>query len=229
LKVSINLTSNDKKLKGKLDNLLQRQIPFAMSKSLNKLTEDIRDKDLARVYGRAFEKRNESFFRLTHDIRRSTKSQWKRLGAVISAIQPGEDATRLGMSGRPKRVDTSFMNLHVKGGLRKPKKAKLAVPVTIGSPNAIYPITRNKRSGKVTKSRKASTLYPQQRTFMAKNVLMVRTGKRTKKAAYHFQPSVRITRKYSPVQAVQSGLRTRATQAIRIGFTQALRSAKIRL
>lgn len=227
--MKINLTSNDKRINKKLGELMAKQIPFAMSKALNDLTLDIRDKDLSRVYGQTFQKRNERFFRLTHDIRRSTKGQWKRMGAVVSAIQPGEAPTRMGMSGRPKAVDTSFMGLHVKGGVRKPKKAKMSVPVTTGNPSPAYQIKRSKKTGRVSKARKASTLYPQDRTFMRKNVLMVRTGKRTVKAAYHFQPSVKIQRKYSPMQAVKSGVRTRANKRIMGGFVAAFRSARISL
>lgn len=226
--MKIVLTSDDKRISKKLNDLMVRQIPFAMSKALNNLTHDIRDKDLSRVYGKTFEVRNQRFFRLTHDVRQSRKSQWQRMGAVVSAIQPGEAPTRMGMSGRPKKVDTSFMKLHVKGGTRLPKKSKLSVPVTTSEPSAIFPIKRSTKTGKVSKARKASTLYPQKRTFMRKNVLMVRTGKDTVKAAYHFEPSVQIKRKYSPLAAVKSGIRTRANQAITRGFVEAMRSARIR-
>jgi len=232
--LKIVLNADTKKLEGKLKELMQDQLPFIMSATLNVLTSDIRDKDLSRPYNQAFEKRNNQFFKLTHDIRNSSKYQWSRYGAVISAIQPAELPSTLGMTGRPKNTDTSFMDLHVKGGIRKPLRVKKAVPITEEKyGHKPLGITRSKRSGKVTKSKKASTLYPQNRTFLVgtgdNTVMLVRTGKRTLKAAYNLRSSVKNEKKYGPLATVRAGVRTRANQALTRGVVKAFRNARLAL
>ena len=235
--MKIILSTDSKKLEGKLNELMVKQLPFALSAALNVLTSDIRDKDLGRLYGNVFERRNNQFFKLTHDIRNSSKRQWSRYGAVISSIQPAEERSTLGMTGRAKKTDTSFMNLHVTGGTRRPLRKKKAVPITNSKyGNEPLGITRSKKTGKVTNARKASTLYNKPRSFMVgkgdNSVLMVRVGRgkgSKTKAAYNFRSSVENDKKYSPLARVRSGMRTRANQAITRGVVKAFSSARLRL
>ena len=215
----------DKKTREALSNMLERQVPFAASLALNRTITKVRDDELMRAYDRVFNMRNKQFFKLTHTIFNSSAKTFRQSGYVRAAIQRNEMPALAGTKkGRTKtsiegplpegkrRVDTSFMEFHVSGGIRKPLRSKVAVPITKGK-TPPFKITRTK-TGKVVKAKQAKTLYPQERTFVqgkksGKSVLMVRTGRRTVKAAYHFQSQVKNRRKYNPVNAVLSGFNNR--------------------
>ena len=203
--------SKDKKLIKFFEQTINRKMPFIASRALNRTTAQMRNDYLRKEYGSVFDKRNEQFFKLTHTIANSSSRTMKENGVLRSAILRNEvPAPAFTVKGRTKtsvegpltkrRVDTSFMEFHASGGTRRPLRTKKAVPMTVGG----YKITRSKRTGKVSKAKEAKTLYPQDNTFVrkskksGKSVLFVRTGKRTVKPAYHFQPSVVNTKKYNP-------------------------------
>jgi len=210
----ISVKADDKRLQGKIDNMVNKQIMFAASVGLSEATTKARDTNLKDAYEKTFKMRDKQFFKLTHAVARSSIGDAKRSFIATTAIK-GADAPRIagtvGGSTR-KAVDTSFMNFHVTGGTRRALKTKKAVPITKGVTPPLK-ITRTK-TGKVTKAKKASTLYPKDTTFVkgaksGNSTLMVRTGKRTIRAAYTLTPEVKNRKKYNPLRAVRKGVLTR--------------------
>lgn len=230
----IKFTASDKALQGKLDDFVSRQVPFALSDALSNALTKTRDNELRRSYKNTFKMRDKQFFKLTHAVARSNISFTKRTGIAVAAIKRA-DAPRIpGTVGGTTRkpVDTSFMEMHVKGGRRRALRTKKAVPITKGRTPALG-ITRTK-TGKVTKAKKAKTLYSQDRSFVVgdknhNSILMVRTGKKTIKAAYLFTPSVKNDPKYGPLAAVARGLRTRLYQEFDKSLLRAVRTSRRRM
>jgi len=230
----IKFTASDKALQGALDDFVSRQVPFALSNALSNALTKTRDNELLRSYKGTFKMRDKQFFKLTHAVARADISFTKRTGVAIAAIKRA-DAPRIpGTVGGTTRkpVDTSFMEFHVKGGRRRALRAKKAVPITKGRTPALG-ITRTK-TGKVTKAKKASILYRQDRSFIVgdrthNSILMVRTGKKTIKAAYLFTPSVENIKKYGPMIAVARGLRTRMKQEFQKSMIKAVSTSRRRM
>tara|TARA_R100000388_G_C7201932_1_gene138997 strand:- start:43 stop:735 length:693 start_codon:yes stop_codon:yes gene_type:complete len=225
----LTVTSNAPQIARQLDRAIKRQVPFAVSNALNDMVVEIRDNEVRKEYEKTFELRNESFFKnLTHKVFFSNKRQVRRFGLLIASIQRSELPAPPGSVGRNINKDTSFMDLHVKGGIRKPLGAKKAVPMTVGGAD----IKRAKGTGKVVKSKQVKTLYPKDNTFVRNSR---RTGKpilfqvKAKKEIpmYHFQPSVKNKKKYNPARAVKKGIEKRFKRHIQTGFVNALKTTKI--
>ena len=231
----------DKEVKAALDRMVKKQLPFAASLALNTTITKVRDNELLNSYKRSFTLRNKQFFKLTHTIFNSSAKTFRQTGAVTAAIQRNEmppvRGTRKGrtktsiegpLPGGKRRVDTSFMEFHVSGGTRRPFRAKMAVPMTVGG----YKITRTK-TGKVTEAKKASTLYPQPKTFVGKSkktgksILFVRTGKKKIKPAYHFETSVKNVRKYNPATAILRGVNARINFEFKKAYVRAVKTGRI--
>ena len=227
--LSINVNAGE--LSDQMQRVVDRQVPFALSKGLNTMVTKIRDNELKHEYKKRFELRNESFYKnLSHKVFGSSKRQIDRFGFLTASIQRAELPPPPGTFGRSLPVDTSFIEFHLTGGTRKPLRSKLAVPMTVGGAN----IKRAKRTGKVTKANQVKVLYGQTRTFVAPST---RTGKsilfkRTKKGdegvvpMYHFEPSVKNKRKYDPVRFVKRGIRARASFEIQAAMIRAIKTAR---
>jgi hypothetical protein len=229
----------DKKVKAALERMVAKQLPFAASLALNTTITKARDNELFRSYQKTFKARNKQFFKLTHTIFNSSAKTFRTNGFVRAAIQRNEmppvqgtkkGRTKTSIEGpmTKRRVDTSFMEFHVSGGTRRPLRAKMAVPMTVGG----YKITRTK-TGKVTEAKKAKTLYPQAKTFVGKSsktgksILFVRTGKKKTKPAYHFETSVKNTRKYNPATAILQGVNTRIQFEFKKAYIRAVKTGRI--
>ena len=61
--LTVNVSSNYKKLSRSLDQVGRKQLPFALAKTLNKTTKAVEKYAVARTYPRAFDVRNRAFFR----------------------------------------------------------------------------------------------------------------------------------------------------------------------
>ncbi len=225
----LTVTSNAPQVARQLDRAIKRQVPFAVSKGLNDMVVEIRDNEVRKEYQKTFELRNESFFKnLTHKVFFSNKRQVRRFGLLIASIQRSELPPPPGAVGRQISKDTSFMDLHIKGGTRKPLGAKKAVPMTVGG--AV--IKRAKGSGKVVKSKQVKTLYPLDNTFVrnsrktGKGILFQIKGKKSI-PMYHFQSSVKNKKKYNPARAVKKGIEKRFKRNIQTAFVKALKTTKI--
>ena len=228
----ITITAKDKKLQRKVEAFAAQQMPFAVAVGLSNAVQKTRDNEVRRAYKLSFDLRNEQFFKLTHSVARASIRDTKATGVAVAAIKRA-DAPRIdGTSGGSTRrkVDTSFMEFHVTGGTRRALRTKKAIPVTSGA-SPIYPIKRSRKTGKVSKAKKASTLYKKDNTFMlgkkgGTSVLMVKTGKKTVRAAYVFANSVTNKPKYNPISAVKSGVKTRVKSEIQAAMVVALRSSR---
>ena len=189
----------------------------------------IRDSEVRHEYKKRFELRNESFFKnLSHKVFFSNVQQLNRQGVLTASIQRAELPAPPGSVGRSMGVDTSFMEFHLKGGIRKPLKSKLAVPMTVGGAK----ITRTKKTGRIVKSKQVKVLYPQDNTFVGKSkktgksILFQRTTKKRVTPMYHFEASVKNKRKYNPVRAVQTGVQARAKFEIGGAMIKAIKTAR---
>lgn len=228
----ITITAKDKRLQKKIEAFAAKQMPFAVATGLSNAVQKTRDNELKSAYKRTFDLRNEQFFKLTHSVARASIADTKATGIAIVAIKRA-DAPRISgtVGGSTKRrVDTSFMEFHVTGGTRKALRTKKAIPVTTGA-SPVFPIKRSRKTGKISKAKKASTLYNKDNTFMrgkksGSSVLMVRTGKKTVRAAYVFSDTVTNTAKYNPLQTVKSGVKTRVKTEIQAAMVQALRTSR---
>lgn len=229
----IKFTASDKKIQKKLDDFVADQIPFATSLALNNAVTKVRDTELRRSYSQTFDLRSKQFFRLTHKIALSQARVVRSTGVAIAAIKRSDGPRIPGTKERrtKKAVDTSFMEFHVSGGVRRALRAKKAVPITKGR-TPVFPIKRSSSSGRISKAKKASTLYRQDRTFMTgkrgdqRSVLMVRTGKKTVKAAYAFVPSVTNTAKYSPEGVVKRGVQDRIKHEFNKALLRAVKGSR---
>lgn len=227
----IKITAQDKKLQTKIDNLVSKQLMFAVSVALSESAAKTRDYELKDEYNRAFKMRDKQFFKLTHAVARSSFAEAKKRKIATAAIKAA-DAPRIpGTVGGTTRkpVDTSFMAFHISGGTRKALKTKKAVPLTKGV-TPLLKITRTK-TGKVTKAKKASTLYARDRSFVkgpksGNSILMVRTGKKTVKAAYTLTPQVKNKRKYNPMRAVKKGVNRRINFEFKKALIRGLKTAR---
>ena len=229
----ITIRTNDKKLEGKLDSLVNKQIPFASSQAVSNILTKIRDNELKSEYKRTFDKAvNMQFYKLFHAVARANVADSKRNGFSRAALKRIDSPPVPGTSrGTTKRaVDTSFMEFHVSGGRRSALRTKKAVPITKGVTPPLN-IKRSKKTGRIGKARKASTLYKQEGAFTVgpksgTSILFVRRGKK-KKAAYSLVPYVDNKKKYNPMRTVRSGVKTRAKTEFTAAITSALRTARV--
>lgn len=225
----LSISVNAGELTHQIQQVVDKQLPFAMSKGLNTMVTKIRDSEVRHEYKKKFELRNESFFKnLSHKVFGSSKRQLNQFGFLTASIQRAELPPPAGSLGKPLSVDTSFMELHLTGGTRKPLGSKLAVPMTVGGAN----IKRSKRSGKIHKSKQPKVLYPKSNTFVAKStrtgksILFQRRARKKLTPMYHFEASTRIKKKYDPVRAVRRGVEARAQFEIRAAMIRAIKTAR---
>ena len=212
-----------------IQSVIDKQLPFAMSKGLNSMVTKIRDNELRQEYKKVFELRNESFYKnLSHKIFFSSKRQVKQFGFLTASIQRNDLPSPPGSVGRTTGVDTSFMELHLSGGTRKPLRSKLAVPMTQGGAD----IRRTKRTGRVTKAKQAKTLYAKDNTFVAqssrtgKSILFQRRSRKKVIPMYHFETSVRNRKKYNPAAVVRRGVEARAKFEMQTAMMKAIKTAR---
>ena len=130
---NLTIKTNAGEISQQIQKVVDKQLPFAASKGLNNMVVKIRDSEVRHEYKKRFELRNESFFKnLSHKVFFSNVRQLNRQGVLTASIQRAELPAPPGSVGRSMGVDTSFMEFHLKGGIRKPLKSKLAVPMTVG-------------------------------------------------------------------------------------------------
>jgi len=225
----LDIKANAGELTDQIQDVIDKQMPFAMSKGLNTMVVKIRDSEVRHEYKKHFELRNESFFKnLSHKVFFSSKRQINRFGFLTASIQRAELPQPAGTLGKSLGVDTSFMELHLKGGTRKPLRSKLAVPMTVGGAD----IKRSRRTGRINKSKQAKILYPKDNTFVAKSkntgksILFQRRTKKKVIPMYHFETSVKNKRKYNPVRAVQRGVQARAKFEMQAAMIKAIKTAR---
>ena len=124
--LTVNVSSNYKKLSRSLDQVGKKQLPFAFAKTLNQTMKAVQKYTVARTYPRAFDVRNKGFFKaamFTGDaVRWATK-------------------TKLRVSARD-RFDRGNLQLHATGGTQRARSGRIAIP-------SRYVGSRRLKSGKV--------------------------------------------------------------------------------
>jgi len=110
--LTVNVSSNYKKLSRSLDQVGKKQLPFAFAKTLNQTMKAVGKYTVARTYPRAFDVRNKGFFKaamFTGDaVRWATK-------------------TKLRVSARD-RFDRGNLQLHTTGGTKRARSGRIAIP-----------------------------------------------------------------------------------------------------
>ena len=110
--LTVNVSSNYKKLSRSLDQVGRKQLPFAFAKTLNQTMKAVGKYTVARTYPRAFDVRNKGFFKaamFTKDaVRWATK-------------------TKLRVSARD-RFDRGNLQLHATGGTKRARSGRIAIP-----------------------------------------------------------------------------------------------------
>ena len=110
--LTVNVSSNYKKLSRSLDQVGTKQLPFAFAKTLNQTMKAVEKYTVARTYPRAFDVRNRAFFKASmftgSAVRRATK-------------------TKLSVSARD-RFDRGNLQLHATGGTKRARSGRIAIP-----------------------------------------------------------------------------------------------------
>ena len=232
----ISISVKDHKLKDKMENMIAKQMPFALSLALNKTLRIARDNYLRPAYSNTFERRNVQFFKGVHTISNSDKRQWRQMGALIGAIQERSSQPPAGSRrgvGDKKAMDTSFMNAHVVGGNRYPKRKKKFVPF---SDAPIKRRTGGAQAGKVLASASPKTLYPTGggRTFISEvkgtPILFKKVGRgksQRLQRMYHLQPVIYNKPKYRPVDIVRKAVNRHINFTLKSAIIQSIKTAKL--
>jgi hypothetical protein len=110
--LTVNVSSNYKKLSRSLDQVGRKQLPFAFAKTLNQTMKAVGKYTVARTYPRAFNVRNKGFF----------KAAMFTKDAVRWATE-----TKLRASACD-RFDRGNLQLHATGGTKRARSGRIAIP-----------------------------------------------------------------------------------------------------
>ena len=242
MSISFSIDANTGEMRKKLDALIQKQIPFAVSLAVTRTAVKVRDNEITQEYNKRFDVRNKGFIKLTHRVFGANVNSTKRTNIAVASIQPVDDPVPLGASTRPVKgsgpkktiAGTQFMKRHVEGGVKTPKGKVLAVP----TPNS--GATRRKggqKAGSINEAFKPKNLLSKPKHFQGtskktgKGFIGKRVGGKRNpkvKVMYSYEPSVRVKRRYNPLAAAQRGVASRFSHEFRSGIIRALKTAKLR-
>ena len=110
--LTVNVSSNYKKLSRSLDQVGRKQLPFAFAKTLNETMKAVVKYTVARTYPPAFDVRNRAFFKASMFTGTAVKRATK---------------TRLRVSARD-RFDCGNLQLHATGGTKRARSVRMAIP-----------------------------------------------------------------------------------------------------
>lgn len=233
---NISIKSDSAVLERKLRTLVNKQIAFAAATATTKVAQASRDDFVLPEYRQTFEARNKAFEKVVHSVAAADIKHSKATGRAVAAIMPRDGKRPSGTTrGRAVgKVNTEFMDRHVKGGIKTPKRDRtLAVPLSTA------PITRRKAGrsqGAINKAWLPETVVNKSKGFIGtsrrtgKKYIAQRTGRGGKKVQvlYTLQPSVMIKRRYSPLQAARRGVKQRFDRIFQKEFANAMRTARLR-
>tara|TARA_R110000782_G_scaffold146377_2_gene239135 strand:+ start:150 stop:1010 length:861 start_codon:yes stop_codon:yes gene_type:complete len=144
----MDLSTNAGATAAYLGRVVTNQIPFAMSVGINNTMTKARDNELQLEYDRAFEVRSKNFFKHTHAIFRTSKSQFKKIGYLHGAIQesglpspPGTNRERIVKRGKPAKMGQ--IARQVTGGQRKPLEGKKSSTIALPAKDRRRKVSRN--------------------------------------------------------------------------------------
>jgi len=230
----IQIKANTKEMETRLGNLVKKQMPFALSRSVTKTATLTRDEQLFTEYNKFFEMRNKPFFKSVHAVAASDLRFAKQTGVAIAAIQPQDAPRPVGTTrgGRGRKANTEFMKRHVTGGVKAPKGKLIAIPFS----KAGIPRKKGGRTaGAIVKGKQPTALLNGRgfinKTTKGKIILFrkVGRGKSAKnEAMYHLKPAATIKGGYNPIRAARVGVKKWFEPTFKKNFIRALRTAKLR-
>lgn len=234
--VTVSIKANTQEMADKLNNLVRRQIPFAVTKTTTQTATVTRDDYVLREYRRDFTSRNKQFEKLAHSVAAADVKHTRQTGVAIAAIMPRDGKRPQGTTraAMPKKLDTSFMTRQRKGGIKMPKGGKnIAIPIS-GSP--ITRRTSGAKAGAIRKNFEPKTLmqnFPE-KTFIKKNsrgnkIMYRKVGRGNKiQPMYLLKPTTNIKRRHNPLPEAQRGVMFHFPRLFKRNLILALKTAKLR-
>ena len=128
----VSIKANTKEMEARLANLVQKQLPFALTKTVTKVATLTRDEQIYQEYNKFFEMRNKPFFRSVHSVAPAQLRFTKQTGVAVASIQRQDSPRPVGTlpARGGRKADTSFMERHARGGIKTPKGKFIAVPIS---------------------------------------------------------------------------------------------------
>jgi hypothetical protein len=233
--MKMSIKSNSPEMASRIEELTQRQMPFAMSLALNTAIKKARDENLRHEYNKRFEMRNKAWFQQIHQIRNSKVSHVKKTGIAVAAIQrsslPSPPGTMVSRARKPAFSD--FMERFVRGGNKIPQtSSNLAIPITDN-------VRRRKggaRAGAVVNSMKPQTVLNTDKGFVfksqkdGKKYIAQRYGRGGKniRVLFSLRKSASIKGGYNPERVIKKGLKQFWPHSFRAAMLRAIKTAKLR-
>lgn len=106
--LEVNVTSNVRQFRRRLDRWKRDQVPFATSRALNATAFDVRKTFVEKSFPRAFDLKNKSFPRAMLRVAKSSKK------SLIASVYD--------------RLGREYIRKHIEGGTKTPKGAHIAIP-----------------------------------------------------------------------------------------------------
>jgi len=207
--LTVNVSSNYKKLSRSLDQVGRKQLPFAFAKTLNQTMKAVGKYTVARTYPRAFDVRNKGFFKaamFTKDaVRWATK-------------------TKLRVSARD-RFDRGNLQLHTIGGTKRARSGHIAIP-------SRYVGSRRLKSGRVKDALLPRTVVNTPKGFIdrdgPRDAIYQRYGRGGKQVRllYVLHRSAKIPKRFRFYEDAGRITRQVSPKLFRRNFSQVIRTAR---
>ena len=207
--LTVNVSSNYKKLSRSLDQVGRKQLPFAFAKTLNQTMKAVGKYTVARTYPRAFDVRNKGFFKaamFTGDaVRWATK-------------------TKLRVSARD-RFDRGNLQLHATGGTKRARSGRIAIP-------SRYVGSRRLKSGKVKPALLPRAVVNTPKGFIdregPRDAIYQRYGRGGKQVRllYVLHRSAKISKRFRFYEDAERITRSVSPKLFRKNFSPAIRTAR---
>jgi len=207
--LTVNVSSNYKKLSRSLDQVGRKQLPFAFAKTLNQTMKAVQKYTVARTCPRAFNVRNKGFFKaamFTKDaVRWATK-------------------TKLRVSARDL-FDRGNLQLHTTGGTKRARSGCIAIP-------SRYVGSRRLKSGRVKDALLPRTVVNTPKGFIdrdgPRDAIYQRYGRGGKKVRllYVLNRSARIRKRFCFYEDAERITRQVSPKLFARNFAHAVKTAR---
>ena len=233
----IRISADNEQLERKLQSLVVKQLAFAAAIAATKTAVEVRNNYVLPEYRKSFEVRNKAFERIVHNVAAADARFAKANGFAVASIKRKDGPQVAGTLRRAERSgrgpsSTEFMRRHVTGGVKAPLGgSKVAVPIT-GSP-----ITRRKagaKAGAINKTYQPKTVMQSDRGFIlkskknGKSFIARRMARGKIQVLYTLADSVKIPKRYNPMNRAARGVAARYPVQFRRAFLKALKTARLR-
>jgi hypothetical protein len=208
--LTVNVSSNYKKLSRSLDQVGRKQLPFAFAKTLNETMKAVAKYTVARTYPRAFDVRNKGFFKAAmfnpkYSVRWATK-------------------TKLRVSARD-RFDRGNLQLHTTGGTKRARSGRIAIP-------SRYVGSRRRKSGRVKDALLPRTVVDTPKGFIdrdgPRDAIYQRYGRGGKQVRllYVLHRSAKMPKRFRFYEDAERITRSVSPKLFRKNFSQAIKTAR---